>query len=246
METQEYKIKDVMKDEKQSAFKKYRAVYYGDMDVAHVILCEIIITLFGWIPGALGLVLRKITYPFMFGDIGRKVVFGRSITIRHPHKIDIGDNVVLDDHCVIDAKGETNEGIEIGDNVYVGRNTIIYCKNGNIAIEDNVNLSSNCQVFSSNKLTLGRDTVIGAFCYFLSGGEYDYTDKEHTFAQQSGTCTKGELTIGPNCWFGARVTVLDAASIGEHCVLAAGAVVTKPIPPNSLAAGVPAKVIKSI
>ena len=58
--------------------------------------------------------------------------------------------------------------------------------------------------------------------------------------------TKGELTIGNNCWLGARVTVLDAASIGDHSVIGAGAVVAKPIPGDSLAVGVPARVVKSI
>ncbi|MBN1672979.1 MAG: hypothetical protein JXR37_18180 [Kiritimatiellae bacterium] len=58
--------------------------------------------------------------------------------------------------------------------------------------------------------------------------------------------TKGPLTIGPNCWLGARVTVLDAANIGERCVIGAGAVVTKPIPPDSVAVGIPAKVVKTL
>ena len=58
--------------------------------------------------------------------------------------------------------------------------------------------------------------------------------------------TKGELVIGNNCWLGARVTVIDAACIGDHCVIGAGSVVTRPIPSNSLAFGVPASVKKSI
>ena len=52
------------------------------------------------------------------------------------------------------------------------------------------------------------------------------------------------IHIGPNCWVGAKVTVLDGVTIGEGSVVAAGAVVTKDIPPYSIAAGVPAKVIK--
>ena len=46
--------------------------------------------------------------------------------------------------------------------------------------------------------------------------------------------------------FGAHVTVVDGASVGDHCVVGAGAVVTKPLPPNSLAVGVPARVVRSI
>jgi acetyltransferase-like isoleucine patch superfamily enzyme len=244
-QSSDFKVKEVLSDSGTSGFKKYKAIYHGDVSVGRVILCELVVTLFGWIPGALGLALRSVLYRFMFAEIGRKVIFGKDITLRHPHKIRIGDNVVIDDNCVLDAKGEANAGIAIGSNVYVGRNTIIYTKNGDITLEENVNISSNCQVFSCNSLTIGRDTVIGAFSYFLSGGEYDPNDPT-PFAKQSGTNTQGPLTIGPNCWIAARVTVLDAASVGEHCVLGAGAVVNKPIPAHSIAVGVPARVLKSL
>jgi len=66
------------------------------------------------------------------------------------------------------------------------------------------------------------------------------------FCDQSGMKTKGELVVGENCWLGARVTVLDGASIGNHCVIGAGAVVTRPIPPDTLALGVPARIVKSL
>ena len=54
--------------------------------------------------------------------------------LRHPHKIHIGSNVVIDDNCLLDAKGETNRGIRIGDGVFIGRNTILSCKNGDIEL----------------------------------------------------------------------------------------------------------------
>ena len=239
----DYKVKNVSSG--KGALAKYKDINYGNVSWGRVILCEILITLFNWIPGLFGLALRKIFYPLMFSNIGRNVVFGRNMTIRHPHKIVVGNNVIFDDNCVIDAKGNTNSGIVIGDRVYVGKNSIIYCKNGDISIGDHVNISANCTMFSGNKLTISPNTVIGAYSYLLSGGEYDYTDAL-PFSEQSGNNSKDKLIIGSNCWIGARVTVLDAASVGEHCVLAAGAVVNKPIPDHAIAAGVPAKVIKTI
>ena len=62
-------------------------------------------------PGALGLFLRSKLYPLMLGRVGRNVVFGVNVTLRHPHKIAIGDNVVIDDSCCLDAKGTDNTGI---------------------------------------------------------------------------------------------------------------------------------------
>ncbi len=245
-ESSEFKVKSVLKDPKRSAFQKYRDLCYGDRSIGYVIWAELLTTFFSWVPGALGLVLRKIFYPSLFRRCGGGVIFGRSITLRHAHKIALGDGVVLDDHCVVDAKGESNQGVELGDGVYVGRNTIIYCKNGDIQIQEGTSLSSNCQVFSSNRLTLGPKCVIGAFTYILSGGEYDYRDKTRAFSEQSGMETKGPLSIGANCWLGAHVVVADAANIGEHSVIGAGAVVVKPIPANSVAVGVPAKVVQSL
>lgn len=241
----QFKFKNMAGEPKKSGFAKYKSIYYGNVSVWAVIKTELILTLFGWIPGALGLALRSVFYPFLFLETGHKTIFGKDVTIRHPHKIRLGSNVIVDDNCVLDAKGEDNLGITIGDNVYIGRNTIVYCKNGDIILEDGVNLSSNCQVFSSNSLTIGHDTVVGAFTYFLSGGEYDFNDPT-PFSRQSGMNTKGELTVGANCWLGARITVLDAACIGEHCVIGAGAVVNKPIPSDTLAVGVPAKVIRNL
>jgi acetyltransferase-like isoleucine patch superfamily enzyme len=239
------KVKQVA-GERESAVRKYRDIYYGDLSLGRVILNEIIVTLFGGTGGALGLFLRKVFYPSMFAAVGKGVVFGRNLTVRHPQRIRIGTHVILDDNVVIDAKGVDNRGIEIGDNVYIGRNTIIYVKNGNIRIGANVNISSNCQMVSSNDMTIGADTVIGAYTYLLSGGGYDYAPGAPKFAEQNGYITKGPLTVGDNCWFGAGVTVLDAACIGEHCVIAAGAVVTEPVPANSVVGGVPARVIKTI
>ena len=54
------------------------------------------------------------------------------------------------------------------------------------------------------------------------------------------------IKVGNNCWFGANVSVMPGVTIGAGCVIAAGAVVTKNMPDNSLIAGVPAKVIKTI
>ena len=226
-----------------SAARKYLAITYGPVPLWKALLQELATLLFGGVPGALGIALRTVFYRPFFAECGRKVVIGRHVTFRHACKIRLGDGVVLDDNCVVDAKGDGNDGIRLDDGVYVGRNTIIYCKGGNIHCGPRVSFSANCIMFSSNSLDIGEGTTVGSFSYFLSGGEYDPRDPR-PFAEQTGMCTKGPLTIGKDCWFGTRVTVLDAAqSIGDRCVLGAGAVVIRPLPDHTTAVGVPARPI---
>lgn len=243
--TENIKAGKTISDTKTSAAGKYRSIYHGNVSTLRFIFTELAVTFCSCVPGALGLALRKIFYPSLFNTCGHGTAFGRNLTLRHPAKITLGSRVIVDDNVMLDAKGSSNRGIAIGDNVFIGRNTIIYCKNGNISIGSNVNISSNCTIFSSNDLTIENDVIIGAYSYLLSGGEYDHTSAEK-FVNQSGLDSKGALSIGSNTWLGTRVTVLDAASIGKHCVIGAGAVVTKPVSADSLAVGIPATIRKSL
>jgi len=227
----------------QGGWAAYRSLMYGKMTTGAALWAECLTAVLGGMPGAAGLFLRGQCYPCLLGQCGRGVVFGRHLVLRHPRKIRLGEGVILDDHVVIDAKGEDNEGIHLDDAVFIGRGTIVYCKGGDILLAPGVNVSSRCTLFSSHRLTIGAGTVIGAYSYLLSGGEYDPSDAM-PFAEQSGKVTRGPLHVGADCWLGARVTVLDAATLGDGCVIGAGAVVTKPLPAHVIAAGVPARVIR--
>ena len=242
----EFKFKAALREGGGSAFATYRNLCYGKASLGHVLLAELIVLLASGLPGGLGLWLRQKLYPLLFRKTGRKVVFGRNLTVRHARKITLGDGVVIDDNAVLDAKGDGNAGITVGNGVYIGRNTIVYCKNGDIRLGDGVNISSNCQIFSSNEVEIGPGTVIAAFTYILSGGQYDVHDRATPFAEQSGMVTRGPTRIGANNWLGAGVVVVDGAKTGEHCVIGAGAVVTGEIPAHRLAVGVPARVMKEI
>ena len=121
----EYKVKEVTRGSPAGA---YRALMYGDMSLGRVIWAEILFTLFGGLGGALGLYLRMKLYPALFKSCGRKVVFGKNITIRHPHKIVLGDGVVLDDGCMVIVDAVDEEGTtcrtkadapEIDGNLYI-------------------------------------------------------------------------------------------------------------------------------
>jgi acetyltransferase-like isoleucine patch superfamily enzyme len=235
-----FKMKALTSGASGSAFRRYRDLVHGDQSLLRVFWSEWIQLWIGGIPGALGLLLRQVFYPSLFAKVGKKVVFGRNLTLRHAHKMELGNGVILDDGVVLDAKGQGNAFV-LGNGVYVGRNSILYCKGGNLHLDDRVNLSSNCQLFSSNDLRFGKGVVVGAFSYFLSGGAYDLHDPT-PFALQSGMQTRGPTVVGDNVWVAAHVCVLDGVEVGRNVVIGAGSVVNRSIPDNCIALGVPARV----
>jgi acetyltransferase-like isoleucine patch superfamily enzyme len=168
------------------------------------------------------------------------VVFGQNVVLRHPHKIRIGDNVVIDDNCLVDAKGDSNRGITIGNGVFIGRNTILSCKNGDIDVSDGANIGFNCEIFSASSVRVGRDVLIAAYCYVI-GGDHDFSDPSQPILAQERR--SAGVTVGDGAWLGAGAKVLDGVSIGERAVVGAGAVVREAVPAGAIAVGIPAKVI---
>ncbi len=241
----DFKVKAITTTGGGSPWRKYGEWVVGKTDLVSLVRYELITFLFGNLAGALGLYCRGKLYPYILGAVGKNVVFGRGITLRHPHKIRIGDNTLIDDHCMLDAKGGTNKGIVIGEKVFIGRGSILCCKDGDIEVQDNVNISYNCELFSSRYLLIGRDSVIAAYCYLMSGGSYEYRRSDVSFSAQDGYA-EGPTMIGEGCWLGAKVVVLDGVSIGERTVVGAGSVVTKDLPSHAVAVGVPARVVEVV
>lgn len=236
-------VQKALLDEKKSPIKKYRQLFLGEKGFLFLIKYELIMLLFSPVPGALGFFLRKAFYPFLLKKVGRGVVFGRNITLRHPHKIVIGGNVMIDDNVVLDAKGSDNEGIVIGDSVIIGRNTILSCKEGSICLQDSCNISANCSLLSETKIRVGRFTFMAGHCYLVAGGNHSYARKDIPIMFQP-SLDKGGIDIGEDVWIGASVTVLDGVRIGRGCVLGAGSVLKDSLEAFSIAVGVPARKIK--
>lgn len=236
-------VRRMMKDTEGSALKKYMALTVGKPSMLALIKYELLTGLLGPIPGAFGLVLRQKLYRHMFAGCGRKVVFGRNVTIRHPHRLKFGDNVIIDDNAVLDGKGESDITIEIGSGSIVGRNSILSCKGGSIRLADKVNISVNCTLLSETFLNIGENVLIAGHCYLVAGGNHGLERTDIPILDQP-LIEKGGIDIKEHCWLGANVTVLDGVTIGRDSVAAAGSVVTKPVAEYHIVGGVPAKVIK--
>jgi len=219
-----------------SLFSKYASLFLGKRNLFEFVKFELINLLFSWTPGALGFFLRKIFYPCLLKRVGRGTVFGRNITLRHPHKISVGDYTFIDDNVVLDAKGEANEGISIGENVYLGRNTILSCKEGSIFLDDYCCISANCQLISETEIRLGRYSFMAGDCYLVAGGNHPVTDVSTPIMFQHPV-SKGGIKIGEDVWLGAGVIVLDGVTIGKGSVIGAASVVAASLPDYTLAVG---------
>ena len=129
----------------------------------------------------------------------------------------LGDHSVIESYCCINnAVGD----VVIGDYTRIGiHNTII----GPVCIGNHVNLAQGITVTALN---------------------HNFEDKTKRIDEQ-GITTK-PVIIGDDVWIGANAVILPGVTIGKHCVVAAGAVVTKDVPDNTIVGGMPAKEIKKI
>ena len=150
---------------------------------------------------------------------GRGSKIYRSVRMDTPpyRRFSLGQKSVVESYCCINnAVGD----VVIGDHTRIGlHNTII----GPVTIGCHVNLAQGITVTGLNH-------------------NFESTDKR---IDEQGVSTQ-QVTIGDDIWIGANAAIMPGVTIGNHCVVAAGAVVTKDVPPHSLVAGVPAKIIKQI
>ena len=128
----------------------------------------------------------------------------------------------------------------MGENVTV--NAPFWCDYGyNIRVGSYFYANHNCQILDGGKVTFGDHVFIAPNCVF--------TTAEHALdAEQrnAGLEVALPISVGNNVWFGAGVTVLGGVAIGDNSVIGAGSVVTRSIPANVLATGVPCRVIRQI
>ena len=150
---------------------------------------------------------------------GKHSVVHRSARMDTPpyRKFSLGDYSVIESFaCINNAVGD----VIIGDHTRIGlHNTII----GPVTIGSHVNLAQGITVTALN---------------------HNFEDSDKRIDEQGVSTTP--VTIEDDIWIGANAVILPGVTIGNHSVVAAGAVVTKNVPPHSLVAGVPAKIIKQI
>jgi len=226
-----------------SAFTKYQDVMIGNHSFLFLLYFECCAWV-GVVPGALGMLLRQIFWPRLFGTCGKKVAFARGIVLRHPKRIHLGESVVISEGCILDARNpDTDKAIVLGNDVILSTNVMLSCKNGTIVINDATGINAGTIIQSTNNcpVFIGAETIIGQMSFVVGGGNYNI-DRFDLPIRMQGIQNDGGVRIEENVWLGGQVTVLGGVEIGTGSVVAAAAVVTRSIPPCSIAKGIPARV----
>jgi acetyltransferase-like isoleucine patch superfamily enzyme len=224
---------------KGSAYQQYLHMFVGRRSLAALIKYELLASLLGPMPGALGYLLRGKCWKWLLGAMGAKCAFGRGVVLRAPGQIRLGRGVIVDDQVVLDAKGEGGL-IELGEQILVGRNSILTCNAARIRMGDYVSIGPFCLFASKSFIDIGSNVSVGPGSQIVAGG-HAFDDPDMPIIRQK-RISKG-ITIGSGVWIGARSIILDGVNIGDNSIIGAGAVVKDDIPPNVVAVGMPAKVL---
>ncbi len=239
------KMHSQITDESRSALRRYQRLIVGSNQLGYTIKYELCMAIGGLAPGALGLWLRQKLYRHLLMEAGRGVYFGAGVILRHPCKLAIGDHVVVADGCLLDARGDSNRGIRLGDNVILGDRATLRCKDGDIIIGNNVGigLHSSLSAVGGNVLELADEVMIGPYAY-LGAASYHYDRLDIPISRQ-GQDLKGGIRVGYGAWIGARAVVMDGVTIGRDAIVATNAVVNKDVPDYAIVAGIPAKLVRT-
>jgi len=235
-------IRERLHEGRHSPLKTYIQLTVGDVGFFRFALYEFLTCILGPIPGGIGFYLRKKFYPLLFRKTGKGLIIGRNVVVRHPDKIEVGNNVTIDDNCLIDGRGSGDAGVILEDNVMINRNCTIQAKAGPIRLGKRTSLGSNSAIVSMGGVEFGEAVLVAGGCSF-SAGLYNF-DEIDVAVMDQGSYSKGPIFIGKNSWLGTGVIVLDGVNIGTAAIIGAASVVNKDIPPNAIAFGIPAKVKK--
>lgn len=156
---------------------------------------------------------------------------GLNFSIINPHHISIGHNFSAEDNLRLQAWTE-----------YKGQSF-----SPEIVIGNYVSMMENCQVSCCNKITIGDGVLFGANVFVTDNFHGDNSIAQLDIPPIDRPLNvRGDVVIGNNVWVGRNVCIMPGVHIGDGSVIGSNAVVTHDIPAYSVAAGVPAKVIKTI
>ena len=171
------------------------------------------------------------SFRLLFSLIVSKFFFPSARIVRYPFYI----------------RKEGRLSIGVGFSANVGLVLDVFGKNSQLIIGDNVMANYRLHIGSAKYIKIGSNTLFGSDCTVMDHSHGGYKGESHSdpsIAPVKRELVSSPIVIGNNCWFGDRVFIMPGVTIGDGVVVGAGSIITKDLPANCLAAGVPAKIIK--
>ena len=177
----------------------------------------------------------------MDGDVELKLGKTSKISIPKGGRLDFGNIVHEFSHrsnTKLILEDESTLALE-EDWTIVDKGCVVYVGNGKkLSIGSRTYISSNVKILAHDNISIGKNCMIASGVQIFSGDGHPI--------YQDGACINPDapVVLEDNVWLGSRALILKGVKVGEGAIVAAGAVVTKDVPPHSIAAGNPAKIIK--
>ncbi len=175
------------------------------------------------------LLLRRYEYLPSFKK--RFALFGKNACIHHPALITEHENISIGENSVILG----NSRIQIYNALTGGK--------AKVAIGSNCYFGFHLSILAGGSISIGNDVLIASHVLITSENHGMNPEREVSYMNQPLECK--DVFIGDGCWIGEKVSIMPGVSIGKKCIIGANSVVTKSIPDYSIAAGIPARVIKT-
>lgn len=192
-------------------------------------------------------VIRGLYRRIFIKKVKGHLFIGKQVRIAYPSHLSLGRDTIIEDGAEINAL--STEGINIGDRVTIGKYAIIRPSNlygaaigAGLVIGNKSNIGPYSYIGCSGKITIGDNVMMGPRVSMFA--ENHVFENPDITIQAQGVAT-APIIIEDDCWIASNVVLLAGITIGKGSVIAAGSVVNMDIPPYSVVAGVPAKIIKS-
>lgn len=206
---------------------------------------QFILSLCGWIPTIVGIALRAIVYRLILRMEGIAAI-ENGVRLRFANNVRLARGVYIDEGVYLHA---LPHGIDIGENTYVMNHAELHVYNFRGLPHAGIKIGKNCLISEFSVLrgqggiTIGNNVYTSPFVQIVAVNHV-YDDPHRPIIEQ-GITAQG-IVIEDDVWIGSSAIILDGVRVGKGAVVAAGAVVSKDVPPHTVVAGIPAKVIKEI
>jgi acetyltransferase-like isoleucine patch superfamily enzyme len=172
-------------------------------------------------------------------SLGSGARIARGARLESPSLIRIGARAQIEHGAILRANTSAKPGVTLGEDTSIKEYTVLNANQGRISLGERCWLGPHCLIYGNGDVTIGNDVLIAAHTT-INSISHVATRTDVPMSSQGIYCDP--VVIEDDVWIGLNCTILQGVTIGKGSIIGAGAVVTKDIPPYSIALGVPARV----